>query len=58
MGIIRNHLKYLKENEPREYASLMNGYANEDEFIREALGLSKKAIAHYTKTKAEVTRNE
>lgn len=46
-GIIRNHLKQMKQEDPKEYARLMKGYDNEDEFVRETLGLSKKAVSHY-----------
>lgn len=34
---------------PEEYKKLMKGFNNEDEFVRDALGLSKKAMQHYSK---------
>lgn len=51
-GIIRNHLNQMKKEDPKEYNRLMIGYVNEDEFVREALGLAKKAMTHYTNMKA------
>lgn len=37
----------MKKEDPKEYARLMEGYKNEDEFVREAVGLSTKAYNHY-----------
>lgn len=50
-GIIRNHLLQMKQEDPKEYARLMKGYENEDELVRETLGLSKKAVSHYNNMK-------
>jgi hypothetical protein len=50
-GIIRNHLQQMKDEQPREYNRLMQGYKSEDEFVREALGMSNKAINHYNSMK-------
>lgn len=48
-GIIRNHLLQMKKEDPKEYKRLMAGYESEDEFVRDALGLSVKAHNHYKK---------
>lgn len=48
MGILRNHLQQMKKEMPKEYKRLLKGYRNEDEFIREALGFSEKAIQFNT----------
>lgn len=47
MGMIRNHLLQMKTEQPLEYLRLMRGYESEDEFVREAVGLSNKAINYY-----------
>jgi hypothetical protein len=47
MGIMRTHLLQMKKEDPKEYERLMQGYTSEDEFVREALGLSEKALSHY-----------
>lgn len=47
MGIIRNHLLQMKEEQPLEYLRLMRGYESEDHFVCDALGLSTKAYNHY-----------
>lgn len=54
MGIIRNHLKQMKAEQPEEYRKLMKGYNSEDEFVREALGLTNKALKHYEETRGKV----
>lgn len=51
-GIIRNHLLQMKKEDPKEYERLMQGFHNEDEFVREALGLTEKAVSHYNYMKA------
>lgn len=51
MGIIRNHLAQMKVENPAEYKRLMENYTSEDEFVREALGLSEKAVTLYKKSK-------
>jgi hypothetical protein len=56
-GIIRNHLLQMKKEDPKEYNRLMNGYVNEDEFVREALGLSEKAVNHYNSMRIGGTKN-
>jgi hypothetical protein len=37
----------MKKEDPKEYERLMSGYDSENEFVREALGLSVKAFNHY-----------
>jgi hypothetical protein len=51
MGIIRNHLLQMKEQQPEEYRRLMEGYETEEEFVKEALGMSEKAVNYYESTK-------
>lgn len=58
MGIIRNHLVEMKKENPSEYNRLMEGYSSEDEFVREALGLSKKAYNSYKEVNKIVTTTE
>lgn len=53
MGIIRNHLQQMKEEDQQEYDRLMDGYKNESELIHEVLGLTKKAVSHYNYMKEE-----
>lgn len=50
MGIIRNHLLQMKVENPAEYKRLMMGYNNEDEFVKDVLGLSVRAINYYLTT--------
>ena len=57
-GIIRNHLLQMKKEDPKEYDRLMQGYQNEDEFVREAVGLSTKAFNHYNNMKIGGIKNE
>lgn len=47
MGMIRNHLKQMKVEQPSEYKRLMEGYNSEDELVRDVCGLSIRAINHY-----------
>lgn len=56
MGIIRNHLAQMKAENPAEYKRLMKGYSSEDEFVREALGLSEKAFQYYEEVRTNVKR--
>jgi hypothetical protein len=51
MGIIRNHLQQMKVEQPEEYRRLMEGYETEDEFIRDTLGLTEKAVNYYESIK-------
>jgi hypothetical protein len=51
MGIIRNHLQQMKVEQPLEYSRLMEGYETEEEFVKEALGMSEKAVNYYESTK-------
>jgi hypothetical protein len=51
MGIIRNHLQQMKVEQPLEYSRLMEGYETEDEFVKEALGLTLRAVNYYESTK-------
>jgi hypothetical protein len=51
MGIIRNHLQQMKVEQPEEYRRLMEGYETEEEFVKEALGMSEKAVDYYESTK-------
>jgi hypothetical protein len=51
MGIIRNHLQQMKAEQPEEYKRLMQGYNSEEEFIKETLGMSEKAVNYYESTK-------
>jgi hypothetical protein len=51
MGIIRNHLQQMKVEQPEEYTRLMEGYASEEEFVKEALGLTLRAVNYYESTK-------
>jgi hypothetical protein len=51
MGIIRNHLQQMKVEQPEEYRRLMEGYETEEEFVKEALGMSEKAVNYYESTK-------
>lgn len=53
MGIVRNFLKQLKEESPEEYKAVMKDYESEDEFVRDVIGLSDKAIQHYNNMKGE-----
>lgn len=57
MGILRTHLKQMKQEDPKEYERLMQGYENEDEFVREALGLTDAAVSHYDNMRG-VTYND
>lgn len=47
MGIIRNHLNQMKQENESEYQRLLEGYKSEEEFIADVLGLTGKALAHY-----------
>jgi hypothetical protein len=47
VGIIRNHLKQMKVEQPSEYRRLMADYTSEDEFVKDVLGLSVRAINDY-----------
>jgi hypothetical protein len=47
----------MKDENPKEYERLMQGYENEDEFVREALGLTDKAMSHYNNMRG-VTYND
>lgn len=49
MGMIRNHLKQMKVEQPLEYLRLLRGYENEDDFVRDALGLPKESYTNYKK---------
>jgi hypothetical protein len=51
MELIRKHLQQMKVEQPGEYNRLMKGYASEDEFVKEASGMSLKAINMYESTK-------
>jgi hypothetical protein len=51
MGIIRIHLQQMKVEQPEEYRRLMKDYATEDEFVKEALGLTLRAVNYYESTK-------
>ena len=51
MGIIRIHLQQMKVEQPLEYSRLLEGYETEEEFIRDTLGLTEKAINYYESTK-------
>jgi hypothetical protein len=51
MGIIRNHLQQMKVEQPEEYRRLMKDYETEEEFIRDTLGLTEKAVNYYESTK-------
>jgi hypothetical protein len=51
MGIIRNHLQQMKVEQPLEYSRLMEGYETEEEFVKEALGLTLRAVNYYESTK-------
>jgi hypothetical protein len=58
MGIIRTHLQQMKVEQPEEYTLLMEGYESEDEFIRDTLGLTLKAVNYYESTKEGNWRND
>jgi hypothetical protein len=47
----------MKEENPAEYKRLMEGYDSEDEFVRDALGLSKMAFDAYEKVNKIVKRS-
>jgi hypothetical protein len=47
VGIIRNHLHQMKVEQPNTYKRLMEGYTSEDEFVKDVLGLSVRAINDY-----------
>jgi hypothetical protein len=51
MGIIRIHLQQMKVEQPEEYTRLMEGYSSEEEFVKEALGLTLRAVNYYESTK-------
>ena len=51
MGIIRIHLQQMKVEQPLEYSRLLEGYETEEEFIRDTLGLTEKAVNYYESTK-------
>lgn len=56
MGIIRTHLKQMKIENPREYVRLMSGYENEDDFVRDALGLPKDDYKNYKKMRRGIVK--
>jgi hypothetical protein len=47
VGIIRNHLEQMRVEQPSEYRRLLADYTNEDEFVRDVLGLSKRITSEY-----------
>jgi hypothetical protein len=51
MGIIRIHLQQMKVEQPEEYRRLMKDYETEDEFIKDVLGLTLRAVNYYESTK-------
>ena len=51
MQTIRTHLQHMKVEQPEEYRRLLGGYETEEEFIRDTLGLTEKAVNYYESTK-------
>jgi hypothetical protein len=51
MELIRKHLQQMKVEQPEEYRRLMEGYETEEEFVKEALGLTLRAVNYYESTK-------
>jgi hypothetical protein len=51
MQTIRTHLQHMKVEQPESYRRLMEVYKTEDEIVKEALGLTLKAINYYESTK-------
>lgn len=47
MGMLRIHLQQMKQQDPKEYDRLIKTFGSEEELIREALGLTEKAMKHY-----------
>ena len=57
MGMIRNHLKQMRVEDPKEYRRLMEGFDSEDELVREVCNLSTRA-ANYAKSLMGVANSE
>jgi hypothetical protein len=51
MELIRKHLQQMKVEQPEEYRRLTEGYETEDEFIKDVLGLTLRAVNYYESTK-------
>jgi hypothetical protein len=51
MELIRKHLQQMKVEQPEEYTRLTEGYETEDEFIKDVLGLTLRAVNYYESTK-------
>lgn len=50
MQIIKDHLEYLKVEQPREYNKLIESYGSEEELLKNVLGLTNMAMNHYNQT--------